>query len=362
MTAGVAVATVPLGLANAVAAQVPEDRRLIPAHKVGTITFTQRDVPGRLGIAASNAMGVAPTMGFLGGPDFPEDPTDLGPLVPLPGGWYELFEFLAKVGFEQIEFAGYGQNAGNPGGAAPNPAPGGVTTPESRAAYLAYGRTLRGFLDEFGLEAIGNHGFIPSTWPGPNSPGGAMSTNDYERYQTELEFAAILGMPFMGTGNDPTSANNRNIEAWTIAGEKWDALNEISLQSGIHLYPHNHSPAYNFLQDGPMVTVTEDRVTGAPIAADAGAGRVRQAPHAALPRRHRSAPLCRRDGHLLGPRRPAPAPVALRLRRQPRRGHLRSAGDGQEAAPALRAVARQGRRPYDGSARGGQWLHHGALR
>ena len=245
---------------------MPEDRRLIPAHKVGTITFTQRDVPGRLGIAASNAMGVAPTMGFLGGPDFPEDLTDLGPLVPLPGGWYELFEFLAKVGFEQIEFAGYGQNAGNPGGAAPNPAPGGVTTPESRAAYLAYGRTLRGFLDEFGLEAIGNHGFIPSTWPGPNSPGGAMSTNDRERYQTELEFAAILGMPFMGTGNDPTSANNRNIEAWTIAGEKWDALNEISLQSGIHLYPHNHSPAYNFLQDGPMVTVTEDRVTGAPIA------------------------------------------------------------------------------------------------
>ena len=31
------------------------------------------------------------------------------------------------------------------------------------------------------------------------------------------------------------------------------------------MYTHNHSPAYNFLQDGPMVTVTEDRVTGAPI-------------------------------------------------------------------------------------------------
>ena len=143
---------------------------------MGTITFTQRDVPSRVGIAASAALGVAPTMGFLGGPDFPEDPTDLGPLVPLPGGWRELFEFLADAGFKQIEFAGYGQNATNPGGAAPNPAPGGVTTPESRAAYLAYARTLRGFLDEFGLEAIGNHGFIPSTWPGPNSPGGAMST------------------------------------------------------------------------------------------------------------------------------------------------------------------------------------------
>ena len=93
-----------------------------------------------------------------------------------------------------------------------------------------------------------------------------MSAADKLRYRTELEFAAILGTPFMGTGNDPTSANNRNIEPWTIAGEKWTALNEISVNNDVQLYPHNHSPAYNFLQDGPLVTVTEDRVTGAPIA------------------------------------------------------------------------------------------------
>jgi sugar phosphate isomerase/epimerase len=242
--------------------------KLIPEDKVGTITFTQRDVPSRIGIAASASLGVSPTMGYVGGPNVHLDPNDLGPLVPLPGGWRELFEFLAGVGFTQIEFAGYNQNANNPGGSAPNPAPGGVTTPESRAAYLAYGRTLRGFLDEFGLEAIGNHGFIPNTWPGPSSPGGQMSTNDFERYMTELEFASILGMPYMGTGNDPTSANNRNIEPWTVAGEKWEALNELSINSfGIQLYPHNHSPAYNFLQDGPMVEVTVDRVTGEPLPA-----------------------------------------------------------------------------------------------
>jgi hypothetical protein len=145
--------------------------RLIPPGKMGTITFTQRDVPSRLGVAGSAAAGVPPTMGFLGGPGFPRDPTDLGPLVPLPGGWRELLAYLAPLGFHQIEFAGYNQNAGNPGGAMPNPAPGGVTTPESRAAYLAYGRTLRGFLDEHGLEAIGNHGFIPS--PGPDRPAPA---------------------------------------------------------------------------------------------------------------------------------------------------------------------------------------------
>jgi sugar phosphate isomerase/epimerase len=233
--------------------------RLIPQGKVGTITFTQRDVPGRLAIATGS-----PVSGFLGGANFPEDPTDLGPLVPLPGGWRELFQFLAGVGIHQVEFAGYGQNAANPGGTASYPGDGNA---DGRAAYLAYARQLRQFLDESGLEAIGNHGFIPNTWFGPNSPGGTMSASDELRLRTELEFAAILGMPYMGTGNDPTSANNRNIEPWTIAGERWTALNEISVDEfGIHMYTHNHSPAYHFLQDGPMVTVTEDRVTGAPIA------------------------------------------------------------------------------------------------
>ena len=96
----------------------------------------------------------------------------------------------------------------------------------------------------------------------------------------------------MGTGNDPTSANNRNIEPWTIAGEKWE-LNVLSLQWGIYLYPHNHSPAYNFLQDGPMVEVTEDRLTGNPIA-DARPRRVRQAADAALHRRHGPGSACSR--------------------------------------------------------------------
>ena len=264
MTAAAAV--MPWGPASVVAAAASAaGGQLIPPGKLGTIAYSQRDVPTRIGIAASAALGVAPTMGYIGGPDFPDDPTDLGPLVPLPGGWRELLEFLANAGFKQIEFAGYGQNAANPGGAAPNPAPGGVVTPASRAAYIAYALTLRGFLDEFDLEAIGNHGFIPNTWPGPSSAGGVMTINDYERFQLELEFASVLGMPFMGTGNDPTSANNRNIEPWTVAGQKWDALNRLSFQWGIHLYPHNHSPAYNFLQDGPMVTVTQDRITGAPI-------------------------------------------------------------------------------------------------
>ncbi len=241
--------------------------RLIPDDRIGTIAYTQRDVPGRIGIAAASAMGVAPSMGHLGGPDFPADPDDLGPLVPLPGGWRELLAHLASVGYAQVEFAGYGQHPDNPGGRTPDPAPGGVTTAESRAAYLTYARTLRGFLDEGGLRAIGSHGFIPETWPGPGSRGGRMSTSDHDRFQVELEFGATLGLPYMGTGDDPTSAADRNIEPWTLAGEKWEALNALSLEWGIHLYPHNHAPAYDFLQDGPLVTVTVDRITGARLPA-----------------------------------------------------------------------------------------------
>jgi hypothetical protein len=257
--AGTAAATAlgPLGIPGLFAAPAvgAGNGRLIPAGKVGTIAYTQRDVPGRLGKASGT-----PTMGYLGGANFPNDPNDLGPLVALPGGWKELFEYFAAVGIQQVEFAGYRQNVNNPGGSADY-----VATPAGRAAYVAYARTLRGFLDDNGLEAIGNHGFIPNTWYGPNSAGGTMTQADYDQLQTELEFASILGTPYMGTGGDPTDAGNRNIEPWTIAGEKWDALNLLSSRWGIQMYTHNHSPAYNFLQDGPPVTVTQNRVTGAPI-------------------------------------------------------------------------------------------------
>ena len=242
--------------------------RLIPTGKVGTILYTQRDAVGRPGVAAGSTL-----TGFLGRPGM-TGPEDLGPEVLLPGGFLEVFEFLASVGVNQVEFAGLGQNAANPGGTAPNL--GSVANPANlyanRAAYLAYIRTLRGFLDDNGLEAIGNHGYIPSSWPGPGSPStggapaGTMNQYECDRFQLELEAAAILGMPFTGTGSDPTSANNRNKEAWDLAAEKWIALNDLASSWGISVYPHNHSPAYNFLQDGPMVTVTEDRLTGAPLA------------------------------------------------------------------------------------------------
>ena len=69
--------------------------RTIPPGLLGLQQFSVRDATARRGIATSTRLGLQPAMGFLGGPDYPADPTDLGPLVPLPGGFAEVFEFLA---------------------------------------------------------------------------------------------------------------------------------------------------------------------------------------------------------------------------------------------------------------------------
>ena len=84
--------------------------RLVPPGKLGVQHFSIRDAITRRSIASSTAAGITPTMGHLGGPNFPDDPTDLGPLVPLPGGFIEVFEYLASVGYRGFEFFQYTQN------------------------------------------------------------------------------------------------------------------------------------------------------------------------------------------------------------------------------------------------------------
>ena len=85
---------------------------LITPRTLSVQQFSIRDATGRLGVTNNPT----PTMGFLGGPDFPDDPTDLGPLVPLPGGFQEVFEYLASIDYAGIEFFSFNQNAGTLGG------------------------------------------------------------------------------------------------------------------------------------------------------------------------------------------------------------------------------------------------------
>ena len=76
--------------------------RLVPPGKTSVQQFSIRDSITRLN---------GSVMGRLGGPTFPEDPNDLGPLEPLPGGFAAVFEYLASVGYRGIEFFSFNQGA-----------------------------------------------------------------------------------------------------------------------------------------------------------------------------------------------------------------------------------------------------------
>ena len=159
-------------------------RASIPPGQLGLQQFSVRDATARLSIASSNRLGVAPTMGFLGGPNYPDDPTDLGPLVPLPGGYAEVFEFLASVGVRGFEFFQSTQNANELAAAQPTAA------------------EIRQYLDAAGLKAVGTHQFglgnlDPAT--GNLTPAG----------ETLFEFLSTLGMDTMGfSGNLSQIPNN----------------------------------------------------------------------------------------------------------------------------------------------------------
>src|SRR3954447_15696653 len=158
-------------------------RPTIPPGLLGVQQFSVGDATARLSIASSNRLGRTPTMGFLGGPDYPHDPSDLGPLVPLPGGFSEVFEYLASAGVRGFEFFQSTQNADELG----------------RQPTAA---EIRGYLDAAGLKATGTHQFALGTL----DPATGNLTAAGEAL---FEFLNTLGMDTMGfSGNLSQLPNN----------------------------------------------------------------------------------------------------------------------------------------------------------
>lgn len=221
--AGAAAATASLGpfASSALGANAV----LVPPGKRGIILFTVRDAITRDPLA-----------------------TDL------PSGFKEVFEFLANVGYKQIEFAGYSQHV-NAVGSEFGTGSGSTRNLGTSANDFAGPKFLRQLLDDYGLVPNGNHGQIPST----------LNETTIAQFRTACEVAATIGQRFIGTGSDPTNSNQ--VEAWDAAADRWNQLGAIAAEYGLKLYTHNHDAAYSFLQDGPMVEVTVDRVTGAPLPA-----------------------------------------------------------------------------------------------
>ena len=101
-------------------------RSVVTRDRIGLQQWSIRDAITRLDGSVS---------GYLGGRGFPYDPTDLGPAVPLPGGFASVFRYLASVGYRGFEFYSFNQGAN-----------GAITMEQLRSA-----------LDRAGLVAAGSH-------------------------------------------------------------------------------------------------------------------------------------------------------------------------------------------------------------
>src|SRR5262249_45544606 len=123
-------------------------------------------------------------MGNLGGPDYPDDPTDLGLPEPLPGGYAEVFDYLASVGITGFEFFQSTQNVNElgrqptaagirsyldaPGPVAfgtdqfgpanLDPTTGDLIAADPAASPTAPGENLFGFLQTLGMQTMGFSG------------------------------------------------------------------------------------------------------------------------------------------------------------------------------------------------------------
>lgn len=193
---GMAAAALVGPLATPANAAKPRGQAVIPAARRGIILYTVRDAISR-------------------------DPAT----SPYASGFKEVFKELGRIGYSQVEFAGYRQHANAPGGDLDN---------------VAGARRLRRWLDDNGLRAQGNHGSIPAE----------ITTESLTAFDAACERASILGMDHIGTGGDPTGSSQRL--AWDLAADRWNFLGRRAARHGLKLYTHNHDTAYGFLLDrGP---------------------------------------------------------------------------------------------------------------
>ncbi|MEV0040135.1 sugar phosphate isomerase/epimerase [Streptomyces sp. NPDC050804] len=124
---------------------------------------------------------------------------------------------LARIGYREIEFAGYTQN----------------TSILGRQITLT---EIRELLDDNGLRAVGSHVGI-----------GNLRGN----LQGELDAAQILGMPHLGTANAPSNQNT--VAGYLAAAEEFNTWGAAATARGLKLYQHNHAGEFAFATDQPSV-------------------------------------------------------------------------------------------------------------
>src|SRR4051794_23388447 len=155
--------------------------------------------------------------GYLGGRNFPYDPTDLGPLVPLPGGFASVFRYLASVGYRGFEFFSFSQG--------PN---GAITDQQIRAA-----------LDRAGLVAAGSH------------TGGLQQMIDPAYRQTEIARARVLGYRMLGTAGNPGPGSPPSglLADWQRWAQQANEVGAALRAAGIKYFFHPEQDWFRFFED-----------------------------------------------------------------------------------------------------------------
>jgi sugar phosphate isomerase/epimerase len=182
------------------------DGRPVPPDRLGLQQWSIRDCITRLDGSVS---------GHLGGRNFPEDPTDLGPQVPLPGGFAPVFEYLASVGYRGFEFFSFDQG--------PN---GAITDQQLRAA-----------LDNAGMVAAGTH------------TGGLQQMVDPAYRQGQIDRARILGYRMIGTAGNPANPTLGTLAAWQGYAEQANTVGAALRAVGIKYFFHPEQDWFRFFDD-----------------------------------------------------------------------------------------------------------------
>jgi sugar phosphate isomerase/epimerase len=183
-------------------------RLRIPRDRVGLQQWSIRDAITRLDRSVS---------GYLGGPRFPEDPTDIGPLVPLPGGFAAVFQYLASVGYRGFEFFSFDQGANGP-----------ITDAQIRAA-----------LDRAGLVAAGSH------------TGGLQQMIDPAYRQAQIDRARVLGYDMIGTAGNPCPGSPPSglLVDWQRWADQANTVGAALRAAGIKYFFHPEQDWFRFFDD-----------------------------------------------------------------------------------------------------------------
>ncbi|WP_327352065.1 sugar phosphate isomerase/epimerase family protein [Streptomyces sp. NBC_01304] len=155
--------------------------------------------PGRLGIQLYSLRDKVSTLGFA-----------------------PVFAELHKYGYDEVEYAGYGQGSAGP-----------ITLAE-----------LKQLTADHGLNAIGSHvGYYSDD---PNAYTFAQNLTKV------LDDAQALGLKHIGTASGPFRYGS-TVDGWKRAAEEFNTYGAAAKKRGMKFYQHNHSEEFSFATDKPNV-------------------------------------------------------------------------------------------------------------